>query len=226
MAFKKFKECSICSKHHILNKDDLNKKDIDKLSFLIEHVIEKINTKTFDDELNVTKILNNIKLHCGLSQYAKKDIAKDYKKRIKDNTIQQNLIFEKLIYEVTNGELCMSVPSKALDSCPFSCAFCPTAKIEGKFKVAKSYTLDQPVFRNLVTNNNNLIKYLLQHMVKQYVNSYDISKLAMRHLGGTFSTYSKIYRCEYSRDIFYAANILPDIINNEVLRYANGIKED
>lgn len=223
MASKKFKECSICSKYHILSKDDLNKKVIDKLSFLIEHVIERINTKTFDDELNVTKIFNNIKLHCSLSQYAKKDIAKDYKKRIKNNTIESNLIFEKLIYEVSNGELCISVPSKALDSCPFSCAFCPTAKINSEdtkninLKVAKSYTLDQPVFRNLVTNNNNLIKYLLQHMVKQYVNSYDVSKLAMRHLGGTFSTYSKVYRYEYSRDIFYAANVLEDIIYNEEL---------
>lgn len=217
MASKRFKECSVCSKYCILSKDDLNKKVIDKLSFLIEHVNDKITTNTFDDELNVTKIFNNIKLHCGISQYAKKDIAKDYKSRIKDKTIQQNLIFEKLIYEVTNGELCISVPSKALDSCPFSCAFCPTAKVEGKFKVAKSYTLDQPVFRNLVTNNNNLIKYLLQHILKQYINSYDISKLAMRHLGGTFSTYSKAYRYEYSRDIFYVANILPDIINNEEL---------
>jgi elongator complex protein 3 len=226
MASKKFKECTICSRHHILNKDDLNKKVIDKLSFLIEHVIEKINTKTFDDELNVTKIFNNIKLHCGLSQYAKKDIAKDYKRHIRDKTIESNLIFEKLIYEVSNGELCISVPSKALDSCPFSCAFCPTAKVNSEdskngkninLKVAKSYTLDQPVFRNLVTNDNNLIKYLLQHMVKQHVNSYDVSKLAMRHLGGTFSTYSKAYRYEYSRDIFYAANVLPDIINNEEL---------
>jgi elongator complex protein 3 len=217
MASKRFKECSVCSKYCILSKEDLNKKVIDKLSFLIEHVNDKITTKSFDDELNVTKIFNNIKLHCGISQYAKKDIAKDYKSHIKDKTIQQNLIFEKLIYEVTNGELCISVPSKALDSCPFSCAFCPTAKVEGEFKVAKSYTLDQPVFRNLVTNLNNLIKYLLQHILKQYVNSYDISKLAMRHLGGTFSTYSKLYRFEYSRDIFYAANILPDIINNEEL---------
>jgi elongator complex protein 3 len=39
----------------------------------------------------------------------------------------------------------------------------------------------------------------------------------MRHLGGTFSTYSTIYKYEYTRDMFYAVNVLHLIIDNEEL---------
>jgi ELP3 family radical SAM enzyme/protein acetyltransferase len=215
--------CTLCSKKNINIKSlILNEtKNYDLLLTLIEHVNNKIVEETFDDEFNVIRIFQLLILHCtpkGYKIQTKKTLADDYRERIKNNTIKPNKIFEKLVFEIINGELCISVPSKALDSCPFNCAFCPTAKIDGNMNIAKSYTLGQPVFAKLVKNNNNLIKYLLQHMLQLYTcNPTNITKLAMRHLGGTFSTYSKLYKYEYSRDIFYTVNILQEIIKNPEL---------
>jgi len=216
------------------------KKSIDNydfLSILISHIKDEINIEMFDDENHINKHFQRLILHCtvkGTKIHGKKELANEYKERLKDGSIEQNQIFEQLVFEITNGELCISVPSKALDSCPFNCAFCPTSNESNKstnkssesnestnksntLNIAKSYTLGQPVFAKLIKNNNNLIKYLLQHIIHLYSISTNISKLAMRHLGGTFSTYPKLYRYEYSRDIFYAVNILPLIIENTEL---------
>jgi ELP3 family radical SAM enzyme/protein acetyltransferase len=188
---------------------------------LIKHVEQYIQRDMFDDPLYVNKFFQKLLIHCtpkGQPIYPKQDLIDIYKVRIKNNTIKSNLFFEKLAFEDCNGELCVSCPSKALQSCPYECAFCPTEKsADGKLIIAKSYTPDQAVFKRLLENNNDMVRYLLQHMINQYIFGYNVSKLAMRHLGGTFHSYDKKYLYTYSRDIFYCANILHDIIDNEEL---------
>ena len=212
--------CIICTEKSINIKTDNNAGEYDILQIIIDHIEGTYNNETFDDERNCNIKLSKLLVHCTPKKrisLSKKNLAKEYKTRIKNGTLKKSLYFEKLFFKVSNGELCISVPSRALDSCPFECAFCPTSKKNGDMQIAKSYTIGQAVFRRLVKNNNNLIKYLLELMLFYYDNSYDLSKLTMRHLGGTFSTYPKIYRYEYCRDIFYSVNILHLIIENEEL---------
>ena len=83
--------------------------------------------------------------------------------------------------------------------------------------IAKSYTSDQNVFKHLLENKNNFVKYLLQHLLKLHLNGVNISKCAMRHLGGTFHSYEELNRYEFSRDIFYCMNIISDILNDTKL---------
>jgi ELP3 family radical SAM enzyme/protein acetyltransferase len=211
--------CELCKQNNI----DLKRVSLDKYDFLqtiMNHVNYKITYETFDDERNVNNIFQKLIIHCTpkgtMNTYNKKKMIEEYRNKIQD----RNIIFERLIFEVSNGEVCVSVPSKALGSCPHNCAFCPTANNNSESNelvVAKSYTLGQPVFAHLVVNKNNLIKYLLQHIIVQHVSSLNIFKLAMRHLGGTFSVYDILYRFTYSRDIFYAANILHTIIDDPEL---------
>jgi elongator complex protein 3 len=211
--------CITCSQHN-LNIKTSNASEIDILQLLIYHIENKFTNETFNDENDCTNLLSKIMIHCTpkkTKSLTKKILANEYKKRLKNKTVKQSSYFEKLFFKISNGELCISVPSRALDSCPFECAFCPTSKKDDKMSIAKSYTIGQAVFRRLVKNKNNLIKYLLDLMLSYYDNSYDLSKLTMRHLGGTFSTYPKIYRYEYCRDIFYCVNILHLIIENEEL---------
>jgi len=215
-------KCNLCTKLNINIKTIKPNEfeEFDLLKVLIQHVDEEIRQETFDDQQNVQKKFGNLITHCCPKKYpipSKQILVDEYNKRRANNTIMKNDIFEKLIMEVTNGEVCVSVPSKALDSCPFNCAFCPTGKNEDGLVVAKSYTMGQPVFYNLVKNENNLHKYLLQHMVLLYCTRWNMTKLAMRHLGGTFSTYTKLYRLQYCRDIFYITNIFSDIINDPEL---------
>jgi ELP3 family radical SAM enzyme/protein acetyltransferase len=210
-------ECTICT----INIKTCDKESYDFLKTLIQHVEKYIVRDMFDDPLYVNKFFQKLLIHCtpkGQRIYSKQDLIDMYKIRIKSNTINYNFFFEKLVFEDCNGELCVSCPSKALQSCPYECAFCPTEKsADGKLIIAKSYTPDQTVFKRLLDNNNDLIRYLLQHMINQSLFGYNVGKLAMRHLGGTFHSYDKKYLYTYSRDIFYCANILHDIIENEEL---------
>ena len=206
--------CKVCLKNGINVKQTVPDQ-YDYLINLIDHVNQTIKEETVDDEEHVRYVFSQLITHCipkRCPNKTKNEIANEYNERIKNGSIKHHIIFEKLTFQITNGELCISVPSQALESCPFNCAFCPTGS-----GVAKSYTSDQPVFAKLQKNNNNLQNYMLNHMTQQYANSFDVSKLAMRHLGGTFSTYPKLYRFQYSRDIFYSANVLPLIINNSEL---------
>jgi hypothetical protein len=65
-------------------------------------------------------------------------------------------------------------------------------------------------------NDNDFVRCILQYMLYRNVTGCNVSKLAMRHLGGTFHSYGTLYIHTYSRDIFYAANILSDIIDNHM----------
>jgi elongator complex protein 3 len=127
-----------------------------------------------------------------------------------------NLFFEKLTFEDSNGKECIPCPSASLSSCAYDCAFCPTSKSTNGMVTAKSYTPDQPSFKRLIENDNDFVRCILQYMLYRHVIGCNVSKLAMRHLGGTFHSYDTLYIHTYSRDIFYAANILSDIIDNHM----------
>ena len=92
------------------------KKSIDNydfLSILISHIKDEINIEMFDDENHINKHFQRLILHCtlkGTKIHGKKELANEYKERLKDGSIEQNQIFEQLVFEITNVELCISVP--------------------------------------------------------------------------------------------------------------------
>jgi len=227
-------ECEICGNN---TKEYKNKKDINNeedkrhiFSFVYIHIECHITTSMFDDEEKIHMIYQRIishcsrKLNCGI--LSKKYLIQLY--RSYSNEFPYNPCLERLIFQSTNGETCISCPSRALNSCAYQCAFCPSSFKEDKndqkekeLKIAKSYNEGQTVFTHLLDNKNNFVKYLLQHLIRQHKNGVSIDKLAMRDLGGTFHSYPESYRYEYSRDIYYCANVINDILtNHELLKIA------
>ena len=210
------------------NKKSFNKKTCDcdnKLSFLenlLFHVDTYFNESSFDDEKEAKILFDKIIRHIvEKDKKGKKDKDKinnlPNKKEIYEmytSSGLKNEIFELLIRQDSNksnnGENCIPVPSVALDSCPHFCTFCPTAK-----GVAKSYTLGQSVFKFFLENDEDLLRFLLQHLLRQHLNDNSIEKIAYRHLGGTFSSYSELYRIKYTCEMYYSANIVFNIIKND-----------
>ena len=202
-----FETCKLCIIHHYENEFDI----------IFDHVNYLITQEMFDDENYINILFQRIIRHClrivkKTNFISKKELLKQYREKKIHHSI-----FERLIMETTNGETCISCPSRALSSCAYNCAFCPTASKDGTMIIAKSYTSDQNVFKHLLENKNNFVKYLLQHLLKLHLNGVNISKCAMRHLGGTFHSYEELYRYEFSRDIFYCMNIISDILNDTKL---------
>lgn len=208
--------CLICEakKINIKKFTDEEKQHYDFLATLINHISIKFKRETLDDEKKAYILFQNLIQHCTPKgqMFTKKDLFHLYQTRIKAGTIQSNIYFEKLVRDVTNGELCVSCPSKAVGSCKWNCKFCIFAK-----GYAKSYMPGQAVFDHLGDNNGIFTKYMPQHLCNQHDSSLDISKLTMRHLGGTFCSYSRLYRHTYCRDIFYGANTIHMIIGNPEL---------
>ncbi len=191
------------------------------LSFLenvLQHVNQYFDENSFDNEKEAKILFDKILRHIvrNLKTNLKTLPTLPTKKELYDLynlSGLKNEIFELLIRQDSNksnnGENCIPVPSIALNSCPHFCTFCPTAK-----GIAKSYTLGQSVFRHFLENEEDLPRFLLQHLLRQHLSGNSIEKIACRHLGGTFSSYSELYRLKYTCEMYYSANVVFEIIEN------------
>ena len=217
------------SKFSFLNKiDEINEFDqkncncnvnLPFLENLLNHVKLYFDESSFDNEKEAKMLFDKIVRHIVSKEKEKnkKSTVFPTKKELYEQYISSgtnNDIFELLIRQDSNksnnGENCIPVPSVALNSCPHLCTFCPTAK-----GVAKSYTLGQSVFRFFLENEEDLVRFMLQHLLRQHLNGNSIEKIACRHLGGTFSSYSELYRIKYACEMYYSANLVFNIINSE-----------
>lgn len=86
-------------------------------------------------------------------------------------------------------------------SCEFSCHFCPNAP-----DMPRSYLLNEPAVLRAAKNKFDCVSQMHDRMNTLYMIGNDIYKLEVNILGGTFSSYPKMYVEEFVRDIYYAAN--------------------
>lgn len=212
-------DCACCASIPLNIKTiDIKKDTFNFIDVLIKHVDYYITKSDFNDMNYITTFFQKLMIHCtpkGMSIIKKTDFVEMYRKAVKSG-MKCNLFCEKLTFEDSNGEECIPCPSASLSSCLYECAFCPTSKSTDGMVTAKSYTPEQPSFKRLMDNDNDFVRCILQYMLYRHVIGCNVSKLAMRHLGGTFHSYGTLYIHTYSRDIFYAANILSDIIDNHM----------
>ncbi len=196
-----------------------NCSDTNKSLYFLENVLQHVNQyfdeSSFDNEKEAKILFDKILRHIvrNLKNNLKTLPTKKELYDLYTSSGHKNEIFELLIRQDSNksnnGENCIPVPSIALNSCPHFCTFCPTAK-----GIAKSYTLGQSVFRHFLENEEDLPRFLLQHLLRQHLSGNSIEKIACRHLGGTFSSYSELYRLKYTCEMYYSANVVFEIIEN------------
>jgi len=212
-------DCACCASIPLNIKTiDIKKDTYNIVDILIKHIDYFITKSDFNDMNYITTFFQKLMIHCtpkGMSIIKKTELVEIYRNVLKKGR-ETNLFFEKLTFEDSNGEECIPCPSAPDFSCAYDCAFCPTSKSTIGAITAKSYTPDQPSFKRLMENDNDFVRCILQYMLYRHVIGCNVSKLAMRHLGGTFHSYGTLYIHTYSRDIFYAANILSDIIDNHM----------
>lgn len=86
-------------------------------------------------------------------------------------------------------------------SCSFACHFCPNAP-----DMPRSYLLNEPAVLRAAKNRFDCVSQMHDRMNTLYITGNDIYKLEVNVLGGTFSSYPRLYVEEFVRDIYYAAN--------------------
>jgi histone acetyltransferase (RNA polymerase elongator complex component) len=158
-----------------------------KRSFLFQVYLELIKTNKISDMnielLRKTLQIKSVKSHSGITNIT--IFTSPYPSYIDEN-----------------GELVIQ-----RFSCEFNCSYCPNAPDNS---IPRSYLLNEPAVLRAAKNNFDCVRQMQDRMNTLYMIGNDIFKLEVNILGGTFSSYPKLYLEEYVRDIYYAANTFWD----------------
>ena len=114
-------------------------------------------------------------------------------------------VYEKLVYKPLkswSGVIVITVvmrPDKF--SCPYNCYYCPNEPGQ-----PRSYLSNEPAIARANEVKFDAVRQMYARMDALNKIGHKVDKLEIIVLGGTFSTYSKVYQEEFIRDLYYAAN--------------------
>jgi len=92
-------------------------------------------------------------------------------------------------------------------TCPENCSFCPKDP-----NMPKSYIATEPGVARAVQNDFDPMKQIIDRGTQYLQQGHPIDKIELLILGGTWCHYSKEYRTEFVRDIYWTFNIFTDYI--------------
>ena len=95
-------------------------------------------------------------------------------------------------------------------SCAYDCYYCPNQE-----NMPRSYVAEGPAARRASSWNFDTVKQIHSRLTTYSINGHEIDKLEIIVLGGTWSSYSMEYRCEFTNEVYYAANTFFDIPDEE-----------
>lgn len=132
----------------------------------------------------------------------------------KENTITVNTVFEDFVrkkkMKSNSGIVSITTVMKADEhSCDMDCHYCPNDPA-----VSRSYLLDEPaVNRAFKLKWDAFLQFAFRYDTL-YCCGHTVTKVEVIVRGGTFGNYSKEYCVEFTRDTYYAANIIDGIIDD------------
>lgn len=107
-------------------------------------------------------------------------------------------------------------------SCRWNCSFCPSEPGQ-----PKSYLSLEPGVLRANRNNFDCVSQIHDRMKALYLCGHDCDKLELLVLGGTWTSYPVAYREEFIRDIYFAANVFWDFLNESMpLRERRDLDEE
>lgn len=92
-------------------------------------------------------------------------------------------------------------------TCKYDCSFCPKDP-----NMPKSYILSEPGVSRAARNDFDPMKQIFDRGIQYIQQGHPIDKIELILQGGTFDSYSKEYRREFARDIYWTFNIFMDYI--------------
>lgn len=133
-----------------------------------------------------------------------------YYSLLNNNTIQHNMIFEKLAKAKTvrsdSGVIVVTVltspfPDGQAFSCRFNCYYCPDYP-----DMPRSYIPDEPAVQRGSRNDWDAVDQVWDRLSALFLNGHPIDKLEILVLGGTWDSYPIGYQNSFCRDLYYASN--------------------
>ncbi|MBN1149604.1 tRNA uridine(34) 5-carboxymethylaminomethyl modification radical SAM/GNAT enzyme Elp3 [candidate division WOR-3 bacterium] len=179
-------------KYHV-NLDDSN---------LYSAVLSLKNMKNPKDT-DVRKILRKYPKQ-GRGFFAKAEIFKLYRKLALEGSIERNAALEKILVtkptRSSSGISAVTVMTKPFP-CPGKCLFCPEEK-----GMPKSYISSEPGSMRAKQSNFDPHGQVLSRLTALSETGHNTGKSEIIVLGGSFSSYEKRYRIDFTTGIYEALN--------------------
>jgi len=183
---------------------DFAKLDLKDNQELARIIIERASKKTFKDRHEFEKFRNALtKEHKG-KIFHNLFFIKAYNDLVKEGRIKPNhellSLIQKRSVRTMSGVAPVTVLMKPFP-CPGKCIYCPT-----DVRMPKSYLPSQPAAQRAFRQRFNPYTQVFVRLKALNITGHEISKVELRVLGGTWSSYPKSYQIWFLKKCLQAMN--------------------
>lgn len=183
---------------------DFSKIDLQDHQALARTIVQEAIGKTFKDRSHFQKFRNRIIKRENGRIFHNLYFVKAYEDLVKEGKIQPNEEFLRLIQKrrvrTMSGVAPVTVLTKPFP-CPGKCTYCPT-----DVRMPKSYLPSQPAAQRGFRQRFDPYSQVYVRLKALEMTGHEVSKVELRILGGTWSSYPKAYQTWFVKRCLQAMN--------------------
>ena len=183
---------------------DFSKLDLKDHQKLARYIIKKASNTTFKDRRAFEKFRNAIIKEKKGEIFHNLYFIKAYKDLLKEGGIKPNQsllnLIQKRSVRTMSGVAPVTVLTKPFP-CPGRCIYCPT-----DVRMPKSYLPSQPAAQRAFRQRFNPYTQVFVRLKALHITGHEVSKVELRVIGGTWSSYGKKYQTWFLKMCLLAMN--------------------
>lgn len=183
---------------------DFAKLDLLENQELARSIIEKAADKQFKNRRDFEKFRNSITKLNGGKIFHNLYFIRAYNDLVREGKIKKNpellSLIQKRSVRTMSGVAPVTVLMKPFP-CPGKCIYCPT-----DVRMPKSYLPSQPAAQRAFRQRFNPYTQVFVRLKALSITGHEISKVELRVLGGTWSSYTKRYQIWFLKKCLQAMN--------------------
>ncbi|MBI2453192.1 tRNA uridine(34) 5-carboxymethylaminomethyl modification radical SAM/GNAT enzyme Elp3 [Candidatus Peregrinibacteria bacterium] len=159
---------------------------------IAEKLIKEALEKGIEGGNDLQKLKNQYSARYNLSSFTNQELIQAYRNLLQTKKIQKKENLEKILKKRAirslSGVAVVTVLTKPYP-CPGRCVFCPTEK-----QMPKSYLSNEPGAMRALLNDFEPFKQVKNRLRALEASGHPTDKIELIVLGGTFSSYKKVYQ--------------------------------
>lgn len=183
---------------------DFSKLDLKDNQTLARIIIEEASKRHFKDRHEFEKFRNGITKENKGKIFHNLFFIRAYNDMVKEGKIKPNIellsLIQKRSVRTMSGVAPLTVMMKPFP-CPGKCIYCPT-----DIRMPKSYLPSQPAAQRAFRQRFNPYTQVFVRLKALSITGHEISKVELRVLGGTWSSYTKRYQIWFLKKCLQAMN--------------------
>lgn len=192
---------------------DFSKINLDDNQELAREIVKQSVKRTFQDRNEFQKFRNKIIKAHGGQIFHNLYFIKAYRDLVDEGEIEENKDFLKIIQKrgvrTASGVAPLTVMTKPFP-CPGKCVYCPT-----DVRMPKSYIPSQPAAQRGFRQRFDPYTQVFARLKAMSMTGHEVSKVELRVLGGTWSSYPKQYQKWFLKRCLQAMNEFPEQMEKE-----------